>query len=121
MEQEFEQSKKTGNSALKAVVVVLTLLLLGSGGYIYKLTTDNKLTVSTLTTEKDTLAAELKAKIAEYDIMIADNTALKEEIQAEQLKMVQLLEELEKSKGDVASMSRFKSAYFKLKSEMDNR
>lgn len=111
---------KTNNSGLKAAVVILVLLLLGSIGYIYMLTTENKETVTTLTTEKETLSAELKAKIAEYDIMISDNTALKEELQAEQAKMVELLEQVEKSKGDVAAMSKYKASYLKLKGEMDN-
>jgi hypothetical protein len=73
-----------------------------------------------LTSEKDTLAEELKAKIAEYDLMLADNTALKDEIQAEQAKMVALLEQVEKSKGDAAAMAKYKGAYLKLKGEMDN-
>ena len=111
---------KSNNSGLKAAIVVLALLLLGSIGYIYKLTTDNKETVNTLTTEKETLAEELKAKIAEYDVMIADNTALKDELQAEQAKMVELLEQVEKSKGDVSSMAKYKASYLKLKGEMDN-
>lgn len=85
----------SNNSGLKAAIVVLVLLLLGSIGYIVKLTSDNKETVTTLTTEKNTLAEELKAKIAEYDTMIADNTALKEELQSEQAKMVALLEQVE--------------------------
>ena len=111
---------KSNNSGLKAAIVVLALLLLGSIGYIYKLTTDNKETVNTLTTEKETLAEELKAKIAEYDVMIADNTALKDELQAEQAKMVELLEQVEKSKGNVAAMAKYKASYLKLKGEMDN-
>ena len=111
---------KTNNSELKAAVVILVLLLLGSIGYIYKLTTDNKETVTTLTTEKETLSEELKVKIAEYDIMISDNTALKEELQAEQAKMVELLEQVEKSKGDVAAMAKYKASYLRLKGEMDN-
>ena len=82
----------SNNSGLKAAVVVLALLLLASIGYIYKITSDTKTTVTELTSEKDTLAEELKAKIAEYDLMLADNTALKDEIQAEQAKMVALLE-----------------------------
>ena len=113
-------SNNSNNSGLKAAIVVLALLLLGSIGYIYKLTTDNKETVNTLTTEKETLAEELKAKIAEYDVMIADNTALKDELQAEQAKMVELLEQVEKSKGDVAAMAKYKASYLKLKGEMDN-
>jgi hypothetical protein len=119
-EQTITMENKSNNSGLKAAIVVLALLLLGSIGYIYKLTTDNKETVNTLTTEKETLAEELKAKIAEYDVMIADNTALKDELQAEQAKMVELLEQVEKSKGDVAAMAKYKASYLKLKGEMDN-
>lgn len=111
---------KSNNSGLKAAVVVLALLLLGSIAYIYKLSTDSKETVNALTTEKETLAEELKAKIAEYDVMIADNTALKDELQSEQAKMVELLEQVEKSKGDAAAMAKYKASYFKLKGEMDN-
>ena len=110
----------SNNSGLKAAVVVLALLLLASIGYIYKITSDTKKEVTELTSEKDTLAEELKAKIAEYDLMIADNTALKDEIQAEQAKMVALLEQVEKSKGDAAAMAKYKGAYLKLKGEMDN-
>jgi len=112
--------KKSTDSGLKAAIVVLALLLLGSVGYIYKLTTDNKEVVTKITTEKETLAEELKAKIAEYDVMISENSALKEELQSEQAKMVALLEQVEKSKGDAASMSKFKASYFKLKGEMEN-
>ena len=54
--------------------------------------------------------ADLKAKIAEYDAMIADNTALKEELQAEQAIMVELLEQVEKSKGDLAAMAKYKAS-----------
>ena len=111
---------KSNNSGLKAAVVVLALLLLGSIAYIYKLSTDSKETVNALTTEKETLAEELKAKIAEYDVMIADNTALKDELQSEQAKMVELLDQVEKSKGDAAAMAKYKASYFKLKGEMDN-
>ena len=111
---------KSNNSGLKAAVVVLALLLLGSIGYIFKLNSDKNEVVTTLTEEKDNLSNELKAKIAEYDAMIADNTALKEELQAEQAKMFELLEQVEKSKGDAAAMKKYKDQYFRLKREMDN-
>ena len=117
---KLKMENKSNNSGLKAAVVVLALLFLGSVGYIFKLNSDNKETVTTLTTEKNTLSEELKAKIAEYDTMIADNTALKDELQAEQAKMVALLEQVEKSKGDTAAMAKYKNEYFRLKREMDN-
>ena len=64
----------SNNSGLKAAVVVLALLLLTSVGYIYKITADTKKEVTKITTEKDSLAEELKAKIelikAEFDSKI---------------------------------------------------
>lgn len=114
----MEENKN--NSGLKAAIVVLALLLLGSVGYIYKLTTDNKEQLTLLNTEKASLEDDIKARIAELEIMSSENTALKSEIDAQKQEMETLLEELEKSKGDVAAMNRYKSEYFRLKKVMDN-
>lgn len=110
----------SNNSGLKAIVVVLSLLLLGSLAYIYKLSTDNEKEVMELTTEKEDLASDLKAKIAELDKMSSENTALKGDIEAQKAEMEKLLAEVEKSKGDASSMARYKNEYFRLKKEMDN-
>ncbi|CAM3855830.1 MULTISPECIES: hypothetical protein [Flavobacterium] len=111
---------KKNNSGLKAAIVVLTLLLLGSVGYIYKLTADNKEQISLLTADKASLEDDIKARIAELEIMSSENTALKSDIDAQKEEMEKLLEELEKSKGDVAAMNRYKGEYFRLKKVMDN-
>ena len=84
------------------------------------MTTDNKETVTNLTSEKETLATDLKAKIAEYDVLIADNNALKGDFEAQKEEMEKLLVALEKSKGDAAAMAKYKNEYFRLKREMDN-
>lgn len=112
--------EKPKNSGLKAAIVILLLLLLGSVAYIYKLTTDNKKEVTELAIEKESIANDLKARIAELDTMASENTALKEEIETQKTEMTKLLEAVEKSKGDVASMTRYKNEYFRLKREMDN-
>lgn len=112
--------KKSNNSGLKAAVVILTLLFLGSMVYIFKITTNNKEAVDKVTTEKNILAEELRVKIEEYDVLIADNSTLKDDLMAEQTKMVALLEQVEKSKGDVAAMTKYKNEYIRLKREMDN-
>lgn len=112
--------KKQNNSGLKAAVVVLLLLLLGSGAYIFKMNTDNKETVQSLTTDKEGLENELKAKIAEYDTLISEDNALKAEFEAQKAEMVTLLANLEKSKGDAAAMEKYKKSYIRLKGEMDN-
>jgi regulator of replication initiation timing len=71
-------------------------------------------------TEKEKFQAELESKIAEYDIAIADNTALKGELEEEQAKIMELLEKIKKSDGSVAELSKYKTQYVKLKREMDN-
>ncbi|MBF02964.1 MAG: hypothetical protein CMP76_06675 [Flavobacterium sp.] len=116
----MENTNTKSNSGLKAAIVVLALLLLGSIGYIYKLTADNKKQVTELSTEKAALEDDIKARIAELEAMSGENTALKGDIDAQKEEMTKLLEELEKSKGDVQAMARYKNEYFRLKREMDN-
>jgi outer membrane murein-binding lipoprotein Lpp len=111
---------KQNNSGLKAAVVILALLLLGSIGYIFKMSSDNTKQVTELTSEKDQLSNDLKARIAELDLAISENTALKADFEAQKEEMTNLLAELEKSKGDRASLENYKASYLKLKREMDN-
>ncbi len=119
---ELNQSNPR-NSGLKAAIVVLALLLMGSLAYVYKLNQDKSDVDSSLSktmTEKEKFQSELEAKIAEYDTAIADNTALKGELEEEQAKIVELLEKIKKSNGSVAELSKYKNEYVKLKREMDN-
>lgn len=119
---ELNQSNSR-NSGLKVVVVILALLLMGSLAYVYKLQQNKDAVDSSLSktlTEKEKFQEELESKIAEYDIAIADNTALKGELEEEQAKIMELLEKIKKSDGSIAELSKFKTQYVKLKREMDN-
>jgi hypothetical protein len=119
---ELNQSNPR-NSGLKAAIVVLALLLMGSLAYVYKLNQDKNEVDSTLSktlTEKEKFQVELETKIAEYETAIADNTALKGELEEEQAKIVELLEKIKKSDGSIAVLSKYKNEYVKLKREMDN-
>lgn len=119
---ELNQSNSR-NSGLKVVVLILVLLLMGALAYVYKLQQDKDAVDSSLSktlTEKEKFQAELESKIAEYDIAIADNTALKGELEEEQAKIMELLEKIKKSDGSVAELSKYKTQYVKLKREMDN-
>jgi peptidoglycan hydrolase CwlO-like protein len=119
---ELNQSNSR-NSGLKVVVLILVLLLMGSLAYVYKLQQDKDAVDSSLSktlTEKEKFQAELESKIAEYDIAIADNTALKGELEEERAKIMELLEKIKKSDGSVAELSKYKTQYVKLKREMDN-
>jgi hypothetical protein len=119
---ELNQSNSR-NSGLKVVVLILVLLLMGSLAYVYKLQQDKDAVDSSLSktlTEKEKFQAELESKIAEYDVAIADNTALKGELEEEQAKIMELLDKIKKSDGSIAELSKYKMQYVKLKREMDN-
>ncbi|MGV3459491.1 MAG: hypothetical protein ACO1N9_03435 [Flavobacterium sp.] len=112
---EYQKS----NSSLKAIIIVLSILLLGSLAYMYKMSTDNKKTEVKLTTEKDNLLAELTAAKESYDKAIAENSGLKGELEAERAKIEQLIAQVEKSEGDNKALVRFRDDYRRLKRDMD--
>jgi len=100
------------NSSLKAIILVLALLLVGSLFYIYKLTsqtTQLETEVTNVKTEKENVLKELGDLKATYDAAIAENTSMSDELIAERDKIVNLMEQLKKSKGDVASMVKYKT------------
>jgi hypothetical protein len=109
------------NSNLKAVIAILAILLIGSLVYIFKMTSDAKALqteLSTTTSEKESVMKDLEALKTRYDAAIAENTSMSDELIAEREKIVNLMADLKKSKGDVASMSKYKSQYFALESKM---
>lgn len=108
------------NSSLKAIIVVLGILLIGSLAFIYKMSTDSDATEKQYMSEKDKLISDLEAAKASYDAAIAENSSLKGELEAERAKIDQLLAEVKKSNGDVASLTKFRNNYYKLKREMDS-
>lgn len=112
--------ERRSNSNLKAIIVVLSILLLGSLIFMYRMSTTNEATEKTLMSDKDKLVSELEAAKASYDTAIAENSTLKGDLEAERAKIEQLLAEVKQSKGDVASLSRYKNDYLKLKREMES-
>ena len=117
-----QMENQKSNSSLKAIILVLSLLLLGSLFYIFKLTTDAKeLTteVSKTKTEKESVLSDLTELKATYDAAIAENTSMSDELIAEREKVVGLIAQLEKSKGDAASMAKYKQQYFALQTKMN--
>lgn len=106
------------NSNLKAVVIVLLLLLLGSLGYIFKMSTDAEIVrteLKTTLTEKESVMKDLQELKATYDAAIAENTTMSQELIKERDKVVALMEDLKKSNGDV---SKFKSQLTSLQNNM---
>nr|WP_315157589.1 hypothetical protein [uncultured Flavobacterium sp.] len=97
------------NSSLKAVIAVLAILLVGSLVYIFKMSSEVD-TVHTeivkVGSEKESVMKDLQDLKATYDAAIAENTSMSEELLVERDKVVNLMDELKKSNGD---MSKYKN------------
>ena len=109
------------NSSLKAVIAVLAILLVGSLVYIFKVSSDAEIVKTELKTtisEKDAVMNDLQALKTTYDAAIAENTSMSAELTKERDKVVNLMNNLSKSKGDVASLSKFKSQFIALQGNM---
>lgn len=109
------------NTSLKVIILLLSLSLIGSLGYIYKLTSDSNATYALLgktKTEKDKVLENLEILKTRYDNAINENTTLSDEIVVERDKVIALMADIKRSKGDVAAMARYKKQYFELESKM---
>lgn len=109
------------NSALKAVILVLSLLLAGSLFYIFQLTTKAETLeteIKSEKTEKENVLSDLEELKATYDAAIAENTSMSDELIAEREKVVRLMEDLKKSNGNAASMAKYKQQYEGLQTKM---
>lgn len=85
------------------------------------MTTDAKALHTELTSvksEKDNLLDSLAIQKTIYDKAIEDKTALSDDLIAEREKVMNLIADLKKSKGDVASMSKFRDQFKKLQVNM---
>jgi len=111
------------NSKLKAIILVLAILLIGSLIYIFKLTSDAKTlqtTVTTVKSEKESVLKDLADLKTNYDAAIAENTTMSDELIAERDKVIKLMEDLKASKGDNASLQKYKTQYKALEQKMQN-
>lgn len=109
------------SSGLKAVIAVLAILLVGSLVYIFKMSSDSEIVQTELKTtvsEKESVMKDLQELKATYDAAIAENTTMSEELIQERDKVVNLMDELNKSKGDIASMAKYKTQFLALQGNM---
>ena len=114
------ENQKSNNS-LKAIILLLSLLLVGSLFYIFKLTTETKTLETEITsekTEKENVLKNLEELKATYDAAIAENTSMSDELIDEREKVVRLMDDLKKSNGNVASLSKYKQQYEGLQVKM---
>jgi hypothetical protein len=114
----MEQQQNNSSTSLKVIIAILAILLVGSLFYIYKLTNDAKAVQTEFTktlSEKELVLKDLQELKATYDAAIAENTSMSEELIVERDKVVNLINEVNKSKGDA---SKYRSQYAKLENNM---
>ena len=111
------------NSKLKAIILILSLLLLGSMAYMFKMSADSKKEIEVsegkydkILSEKELVLNDLEEMKAMYDKEIASNTSLKEELEAERSKVEALMVRVKNGE----SVAHYKNDYIRLKREMDS-
>lgn len=114
----MEEQHNNSSTSLKVIIAILAILLVGSLFYIYKMTNDAKAVQTEFTktlSEKELVLKDLQELKTTYDAAIAENTSMSEELIVERDKVVNLINEVNKSKGDA---SKYRSQYAKLESNM---
>jgi seryl-tRNA synthetase len=102
------ENQQSSNTNLKVIIGILAFLLIASLAYMYKMSSDAKTEKTELVDEKGKVMNELEALKISYTKAINENTSMSDELIAERDKVVKLMEELEKSKGDNKSLQRFR-------------
>lgn len=108
----IESNKSSG---LKAIIILLSLLLIGSLGYVYKISQDAKVAQNILVSEKIAVLKDLAIAKDSLNIAIASNTNLSEELIAERDKIQLLIADVDKSRGDAKDMVNYKTDANKIK------
>ena len=114
----MEDQKNNSNSSLKIIIGILAVLLIGSLVYTYKISSDAtqvQTELKTTMTEKESVMKDLQQLKTTYDAAIGENTSMSDELIKERDKVVNLMNDVSKSKGDA---SKFRSQYQKLQSNM---
>ncbi|MCA6422501.1 MAG: hypothetical protein IM568_06755 [Flavobacterium sp.] len=112
---------QNSNSKLKGIIILLLVLLVSSLIYIFKITSDAKTletTVTKVSSEKENMIKKLEELNSNYDAALAENTTMSDELMAEKERVVKLIAELKSSKGDNASLRKYKDQYKVLEEKM---
>ena len=114
---------KTNNSKLSNYILYASIafVLLCAAGFIYSLKSkNNTLTteVKTITDEKAVLLNDLNILKANYDLIVVSDQKLQEELNAEKVKVADLIYKLENDKNSVVPNEVYKKQYLGLNSKM---
>ena len=111
------------NPILLFIIGILIILLGGCLFYIFNLKENQTVletTIVTVNSEKDSMMKDLEELRSTYDVAIAENTEMSDELIAERDKVQKLMAELKSSNGDVTSLQKYKKEFKALEKKMQN-
>jgi len=111
------------NPILLFIIGILIILLGGCLFYIFNLKENQTVletTIVTVNSEKDSMIKDLEDLRSTYDVAIAENTEMSDELIAERDKVQKLMAELKSSNGDVTSLQKYKKEFKVLEKKMQN-
>lgn len=116
----MEKQPKIYSNSFKIVITILSLLLLGSFFYIYKMSSHSKEVILDLRSEKATLTYDLEKLKLSLDSAIADKGHLNEELLKERQKVNDLLLQIKKGNLNASQINKFRSNSANLESRITN-
>lgn len=108
---------ENNSGKFKILIGVLSVLLIALAVYTVTLFNDNKSTISTLETEKETIEQELEGLIANYDEVIKDNELKDKDLLAARERITVLLDSVKDAKANIGLIQRYKVEVGRLKQE----
>jgi uncharacterized protein (DUF3084 family) len=109
------------NSSSKVIIALLSVLLVASIYFNFKLgndTTDLNSVLETTRIEKGRVLKNLYTLRANYNEIIKENSGLSEQLIIERNKINDLIAQVERYRGNVSSLIKYKSQYFALQNKM---
>ncbi len=113
------ENKQNKNS--KIIILVLSLLLIVSLGYIFQLKNQLNNTETTLSnelTEKDSILSDLEELKVTYDNLLKENSGLNEELKKEKAKVELLIQKVKSAEKDALILKDYKKQVKNLESRL---
>lgn len=116
----MEKQPRVYSNSFKIVITILSLLLLGSFFYIYKMSSHSKEVILDLRSEKATLTYDLEKLKLSLDSAIADKGHLNKELLKERQRVNELLQQIKKGNLNATQINVFKSNSANLEVRISN-
>jgi len=115
----FNSKPKKSNTVLIIVTAIILLISLTSVGYVYnKSILEKKIIEKKLDLEKKIILSNLRVVSDSLDLAIASNATLSGELIAEKFKVEHMITDIEKHKGDIDILFKYKEEAIRLRKKI---